>query len=443
MKFPFRLLVGVVVLFVFNPPLQAQVPSPIVNFAATTYGVGNVPVSVTAADVNGDGKVDLICANLGDDSLTVLTNNGNGGFAIAGTNAVGHYPWSVTAADVNGDGKVDLICANFSDNTLTVLTNNGSGGFATASTNAVGNGPRSVTAADVNEDGNVDLICANSLTNTLSVLTNDGSGGFKTAGTYIVDRRPTSVVAADVNGNGKVDLICANSMTNTVSVLTNDGSGGFKTAGTYAVCGVDAAVQSVTAADVNGNGKVDLISANGVDETLTVLTNDGSGGFVLATNIAVDDYPESVVAADVNGDGKVDLIVSYTGTLAVLTNDGCGGFELAYTYNVSGNPNSVAAADVNGDGKVDLIYANEVNALTVLLNTSPFPTPMPTINQSGNSVVVSWPSFWTGWTLQQNSNLATTNWSASGGVSDDGTNKSLTITPATGNLFFRLAKSVN
>ena len=69
--------------------------------------------------------------------------------------------------------------------------------------------------------------------------------------------------------------------------------------------------------------------------------------------------------------------------------------------------------------------------------------PLLTITRSGNSVTVSWPSPSTGWTLQQNSNLATTNWSASGGVSDDGTNKSLTITPATGNLFFRLAKSVN
>jgi len=129
------------------------------------------------------------------------------------------------AADVNGDGKPDLICANSQGNTLSVLTNDGSGGFMTSGTYPAGNGPNSVVTADINGDGWLDLICANNGDATLSVLTNNGSGGFGSAGTYAVGSGPASVVAADVNGDGEPDLICANYNNvaggNTLSVLTN------------------------------------------------------------------------------------------------------------------------------------------------------------------------------------------------------------------------------
>jgi hypothetical protein len=106
-----------------------------------------------------------------------LTNNGSGGFALVNSLLVGPYPISVAAADVNGDGKVDLITVNFGGifgggNTLTVLTNNGKGGFAVSSSPQVGNDPTSVTTADMNGDGRVDLISANSGSSSLSILLN-------------------------------------------------------------------------------------------------------------------------------------------------------------------------------------------------------------------------------------------------------------------------------
>ena len=118
------------VLCLFGCRLQAQV---IFNLSST-LGVGSDPNSIAVADVNGDGKADLICANYYGNSLSVLTNNGSGGFGHSNaTYAVGSGRVCVTAADVNGDGKVDLISANQSaDNTLTVLTNNGSGSFVFA-----------------------------------------------------------------------------------------------------------------------------------------------------------------------------------------------------------------------------------------------------------------------------------------------------------------------
>ena len=343
------------------------------NFVLTgSPGVGNGPMSVVAADVNGDGNLELVCANATGNTLSVLTNNGSGRFAVASSISLDSAPYSVTAADVNGDGKTDLISANYGGNSLSVLTNNGSGGFVLAAALPVGASPAAVTAADVNGDGKTDLISANYGDNSLSVLTNNGSGGFGLAALPTVGVQPLCVMAADVNGDGKLDLISANWGANTLTVLTNNGSGGFVLAATLTV---GAGPAGVTSADVNGDGKLDLISANpgyGDGNTLTVLTNNGSGGFGLAATLAVGAGAYSVAAADVNGDGQPDLIsANYNAdTLTVLTNNGSGGFAVACSPGVGGAPNCVVAADVNRDGRPDLISANyQGNTLSVLLNT--------------------------------------------------------------------------
>ena len=344
------------------------------------YNVGYSPQSVIAADVNGDGKLDLICANYGDNTLTVLTNTGSGHFANAGAYSVGNGPDAVSAF-TNLYGRVDLVCANSGDNTLTVLTNNGVGGFATSGTYSVGspqlNLPMSVTTIDIKGDGKVALVCANHYTNTLTVLTNGGRGSFAISSTLVVGNYPYSVITADVNGDGKPDLICLPGWPGVqITVLTNNGTGGFKLAANST--GTDGAM-SITAADVNGDGKVDLIAANYFHNTLTVFTNNGRGNFIFASTLNIPASPNgttwaySVAAGDVNGDGKVDLIsVNPNGSLlTIFTNDGSGNFSIALTPAITGNPESVVAADVNGDGQTDLICANTgANTVSVLLNTS-------------------------------------------------------------------------
>ena len=180
---------------------------------------------MTAADVNGDGKPDLIVANFNGNTVSVLLNTTVPGaatpsFAAQQTFATGSDPSSVTTADVNGDGKPDLIVANGNDNTVSVLLNTTVPGAATSSfaaqqTFATGGSPNSVTAADVNGDGKPDLIVANGNDSTVSVLLNTTLPGaalpsFAAQQTFATGSSPNSVTATDVNGDGKPDLIVAN-----------------------------------------------------------------------------------------------------------------------------------------------------------------------------------------------------------------------------------------
>jgi len=345
------------------------------NFAlASSPGANNNPQSLKAADLNGDGRLDLVCVNPYTYGLSLLFNNGGGSFGTPAWIALGGggQPYDVAAADVNGDSHVDLVAAVYNINTLLVYTNNGTGVFQYYSTATLGTGPFRVTAADVNGDSRVDLITANyggGSGNTLTVLTNNGTGRFTATATLTVGLAPLFVTAADVNGDGSADLISANYGSNTLSVLTNNGSGGFTTTATLTV---GQQPRCVVAADVNGDGATDLISANSGSATFSVLTNSGSGGFTLASSPGAGGIPNSVAAADVNADGWPDLISANwsANTLTVLTNNGSGAFGWSATLSVGSNPNAVIAADLSGDGQPDLASANEFgNNLSVLFNT--------------------------------------------------------------------------
>jgi len=348
---------------------------------ASSPAVGDLPRTLASVDVNGDGKPDILTPNGGADTVSVMTNNGFGGFVLSSSPATGPDPSAIAVGDFNRDGKMDAVVVNYFGNTLTVLTNDGSGGFATMATPAVGDHPQGITVADVNGDNWPDVIDANSSDHNLTVYTNNRAGGFGFSGNYLVGYVPVSVAAADLNGDGKPDLIAANQGDGTLTVLTNDGSGGFGGApATYPAGNV---VHFVIAADVNGDTNKDLICANNNDGgpgTITVLLNDGAGGFGSSTNYSVENGPMEVTAADFDGDGKVDLAVANRGSssVSVLVNLGNGVFTNGTTVSVGAAPFGIAAADVDGDGKMDLVTANEdVSDIAILINGTPFPNSKP------------------------------------------------------------------
>ncbi len=336
--------------------------------------VGQSPYAIVSADFNGDGRPDLATVNstfgMPTGTVSVLTNNGNG-FSPAGTPNVGPEPTSLVAADVNGDGKVDLVTSS-THGSLSILTNAGNAVFGLASSPAVSGSPRSVVAAEANRDGKIDLVVSSYFA-TLDVLTNAGSGTFAAASTPDVRRDTSAMAVADVNGDGTADILCANSdVHDYMTVMLGTGTGNFVWHSTNAVGNGPNSPNCIVAADINGDGKPDAVCANSLDDTLSVFTNNGGGTFTLKATVFTGDHPEAVHAADVNGDGKVDLITANLGAdaLSVLTNNGSGGFGLAASPVVGTFPGAVVAVDVNGDGSLDLCAANRTDdTVTILLNS--------------------------------------------------------------------------
>jgi hypothetical protein len=382
---------------------------------AVTYpSGGSISYSVAVADVNGDGKPDLLVtsfcvnsSNCDDGAVAVLLGNGDGTFQAAVTYSSGaEVTDSIAVADVNGDGKPDLVLGNGCassvncQGSVSVLLGNGDGTFQTAVSYPPGGlFSHSVVVADVNGDGKPDLVVANQCDSstscangTVGILLGNGDGTFQTAASYVSGAHNAfSVAVADVNGDGKPDLLVTNilaiytspaDLTGSVDVLMGNGDGTFNAAVPY-----DSGGQLsyfVAVADVDGDGKPDLVVTNfcasgtincgssGSISTgsVSVLLGNGDGTFKGAVPFSSSGYGAfSVAVADVNGDGKPDLLVTNlcisssncaNGTAGVLLGNGDGTFQAPVTYSSGGVPaRSVAVADVNGDGKPDLVVANE------------------------------------------------------------------------------------
>lgn len=399
--------------------------------------------SVTAADVNKDGKPDLVCVRGNPSVLYVWTNSGSSLFVSNASYTVGSFPYQVIAADINNDSWPDLITANNSGKSVTVMTNNGVGGFVMASTLSQGSpsAPQSVAAADFNGDGRQDLVCANSQSASFVVWTNSGGGILASNASFSTGTPglnvPKWVTTADVNNDGKPDIIGAcNNSGSYLNVWTNNGTGGFASA---PMPFISSGVLCVVASDLNGDGRPDLAL---LTSQITVLTNNGSGGFAPSGSSPVGSSPYAVVAADVDGDGWMDLVTCNQGnnTLTVLTNNGTGIFGYNATLNVGSGPEALIAADVNLDGRVDLISGNwNIGTLTVLTNAATF-LPRLTLKRSGNAMVVSWPAIWVNWRLKRSSGLDSGDWiSFSGPIANDGTTKTVTNSLPVENHFFRLS----
>jgi Bacterial Ig-like domain (group 3)/FG-GAP-like repeat len=220
----------------------------------------------------------------------------------------------------------------------------------------------------------------------VAVLLGNGDGTFQAAKTYDPKYSLGSLALADVNEDGKTDVLVANDNNPTVGVLLGNGDGTFQPVVTYNSGGNVA--QSVAVADVNGDGKFDLLVGNQANPSAThgsvgVLLGNGDGTFQAVTTYDPGgSNARSVAVADVNGDGKPDLLVVnwFDNTLGVLLGNGDGTFQSATTYDPGGfGPFSVAVADLNGDGKTDIAVANYCNgsglncttgSIGVLLNNS-------------------------------------------------------------------------
>jgi hypothetical protein len=195
------------------------------SFTRTDYFLGGdaYPVSVAVADLNFDGYPDIVVANNGNNTVSILYNNGDGTFQDPVNIPVGASPEWVAVGDLRAYGyQSDIVTANFDSNNVSVVLNNFDGTFAPAQSYAAGRFPDSLAIGDMNFDGYPDLVTTNFLDNTVSVLLNNGDGTFGPPITASVGKVPSAVAVGDFNGDGANDLAVANTNSNNLSVLIND-----------------------------------------------------------------------------------------------------------------------------------------------------------------------------------------------------------------------------
>ncbi|CAF1498979.1 unnamed protein product, partial [Adineta steineri] len=330
-------------------------------------GVGSGPYPLTTADVNGDGKPDIIVINYGTGGVSVLLNAGNGTFLAQVIYPTGttHDTWGLAIADVNGDSKLDIIVGNAASYNIGVLLNAGNGTFRTEVTYSISTGSQlhSLIAVDVNGDNKSDIIATYSALNEIAVFLNTGSGTFGAQVTYPVGTGPWPVKTGDLNGDGKLDIIVTNAGSNNVGVLFNKGNGTFGAQVTYST-GNGSGPNAVVVVDANGDSKLDIIVGNYNTFNVGVLLNTGNGTFVAQVTYSTgpDSYPYYVTTGDINGDSYADIVVAnyWANNFGVLLNMGNGTFAAQVTYSTGAGsePYSVSVADVNADGNLDIIAGN-------------------------------------------------------------------------------------
>ena len=377
---------------------------------ATTNALVYMAVS---ADVDGDGKTDLVVSTYDTafgqtfySSIDIYRNTGSGGvisYAAPVACTVAYGARNIKLADLDADGKLDIVAATSGNGVISILRNLSTPGTVSMSGNfrlALGSGAYETAIADFDGDGKLDVAAVEYQKDSVILYRNIIStipvAAFTTNGTfthYHVDYRvgdgPVSIAAADIDGDGKPDMVISNNSSNNISIMKNISIiDSFMFQPAVNVAAGDGP-QQVIAANINNDGKPDIVISNYNNNSLLIYRNQSlSGLFTLATLATPVEYNignggNGITVGDLDADGKMDIAVSkfLADSFTILRNTTTGSVidgtsftvDSSYFLGFGHGPLGITIADVDGDTKADIITANNSNSTISIFESFELP----------------------------------------------------------------------
>jgi len=330
--------------------------------------LGPIDIVVTMWDVDFGDNILLATSN--QINITVLDPDHVTSFIANSETIIGlTSSQSVTAADIDGDGDLDLVSGNGLTNVSWWRNTDGLGTFSgELIISSLAMGIRSVAVGDLDGDGDIDVLSASELDNTIAWYKNDGLGNFDPQIIIsILTSAARSVAVADLDNDGDLDVLSASEFDDKIAWYKNDGFGGF--GGQNIISSVANGAFWVSTGDLNNDGNMDVLSASFLDDKITWYLNNGVGGFVEQTAISIfTDGARSVNVADIDGDGDLDVVTAgeIDRQVAWHRNDGLGNFSAEIVIFTNLNLISYAGtADMDNDGDLDVLSASELDGKIV------------------------------------------------------------------------------
>ena len=380
------------------PALAAPVAAAQLSFSSTTFATsGAEPEAIVTSDFHGDGHLDLATANEGTiqvpGGVDILLGDGLGGFTDTGLVPAGDSPISLDIGDLDGDQHTDLVVANHGSQDVSVLLGQGDGTFAAAVDYSLGGCsiPEAIKVGFFDADSHADIAVADFNCNTVWILLGNGDGTFGSPTNLGTISAPDALATADFDNDGNLDLVVPNANSAGATVLLGHGDGTFSAANLVFTGGTF--FTEVSAGDLTGDGKADLVFAAGDFEDggrLTVALGNGDGTFTPAGAYVLGDSTTSVALADLNDDTILDVVTTddFGSNVYVLPGLGNGSLGAALPFSVS-QPSWVTVGNfdtVVSPGTIplpDLAASDNAGtsaAVTVLLNNTSQVTPGPVVS---------------------------------------------------------------